>query len=222
LDGIFQSVDFSQEPKAALNDLSNIHCYLLLLKYLDPVAGTRQIIVIFQSSKWFVVSQGSLISICSVPLASTTQVATFGSSGADVTQLLQNKAVSVSILLITALSAHGNLFMAKKFKQSGIAVTTVQAQNLTMTSDTESGSISYLYQAATVVTWVNNFGQLVQFQNNGLSNVNFITGGFKFPNQATEGYGKFIGNTVTGTVQSLSINAIGNEYEDVDLWGKSP
>lgn len=222
LDGIFQLVDFSQEPKAALNDLSNIHCYLLLLKYLDPLLGTRSIIVIFQSSKWFVVSQGSLISICSVPLSSTTQVETFGSSGDDVTQLLQNKSVSVPIRLITALSAHGNIFIAKKLKQSGIAVTTVQAQTLTMTVDTENNSIAYQFQAASVVTWVNNLGQVVQFQNNGFNNVNFITGGFKFPNQATEGYGKFIGNTVVGTVQTLSVNAIGNEYEDADIWGKSP
>jgi hypothetical protein len=219
LDGIFQLTDFSQPPSAALNDLSNIHCYVLLLKYLDPVAGSRSIIVIFQQNQWFVVSQGALRAICSVPLGSSTQVETFGSSGFDVTQLLQNKAVAVPIKLITALSTNGNIVTAKQLIRSGIAVTTSTAQNLTVTVDTENGSNSYTFSPASLVQWVNNAGQLVQFRDNALANVTFVGGGFKFPHQDTEGYGKFIGNTVTGTVVSLSINAIVNEYVDKDLWG---
>src|ERR1700719_3671361 len=222
LDGIFQLVDFSLQPSAALNDLSNIHCYLLLIKYLDPVAGSRSIIVLFQQNQWFVVSQGALLAICSVPLGSTTQVETFGSSGNDVTQLLQNKAVSVPVKLITSLSSNGNIVMAKQLIRSGIAVTTQTAQSLTVTVDTENGSNSYTFSASSVVNWVNNIGQVVQFQNNSLANVNFVTGGFRFPHQDTEGYGKFIGNTVTGTVMNLSINAIVNEYVDKDLWGDVP
>jgi hypothetical protein len=168
------------------------------------------------------VSQGTLLAICSVAMASTTQVETFGSSGSDVTQLLQNKAVSVPVKLITSLSANGNIVTAKKLQRSGIAVTTQTAQNLTVTVDTENGSNSYTFSASSVVNWINNLGQVVQFQNNSLQNVNFITGGFRFPHQDTEGYGKFIGNTVTGTVQNLSINAIVNEYVDADLWGEQP
>jgi hypothetical protein len=222
LDGIFQLTDFSQPPSAALNDLSNIHCYVLLLKYLDPVAGSRSILVIFQQNQWFVVSQGALLAICSVPLGSSTQVETFGSSGGDVTQLLQNKAVAVPIKLITSLSSNGNIVTAKQLIRSGIAVTTSTAQNLTVTVDTENGSNSYTFSPASLVQWVNNAGQLVQFRNNALANVTFVGGGFKFPHQDTEGYGKFIGNTVIGTVMGLSINAIVDEYVDKDLWGDAP
>jgi len=222
LDGIFQLTDFSQPPCAALNDLNNIHCYLLLLKYLDPVAGSRSIIVLFQSNQWFVVSQGPLLSICSVALASTTQVETFGSSGSDVTQLLQNKATSVPIKLITSLSPNGNIVVAKTVQRSGIAITTQTAQSLNMTVDTENGSNPYVFSAASVINWINNSGQVVQFQNNTPSNVVFVAGGFRFPHQSTEGYGKFIGNTVTGMAMNLSINAIVNEYIDADLWGEVP
>jgi len=222
LDGIFQVTDFSLEPSAALNDLSNIHCYLLLLKYNDPVLGARSIIVVFQKDKWFVVSQGALLSICSVPLASTTQVETFGSSGGDVTQLLADKTAPVPILLITSLTPHGNLVTAKKPVTSGLAITTQTAQQLNMTLDTENGSNSYVFVAATPITWINNFGQVVQFLNSIPGNFNFITGGFKFPYQDTEGYGKFIGNTVTGNLVGLSINAIADEYNDADIWGAAP
>jgi len=127
LDGIFQRTDFSLQPSAALNDLSNIHCYLLLLKYNDPLLGLRAIIVSYQTNKWFVVSQGALLAITSIPLGSTTQVETFGSSGADVTQLLQNLAVPVPVLLRTALTSHGNPVIAKQLIRSGIAVTTTRA-----------------------------------------------------------------------------------------------
>src|SRR5260370_15444151 len=81
LDGIFQLTDFTLQPSAALNDLSNIHCYLLLLKYLDPIAGARSIMVMFQNDKWFAVSQGSLIAIYSLPLARTTQCEASSASG---------------------------------------------------------------------------------------------------------------------------------------------
>jgi len=222
LDGIFKLTDFSLQPSSALNDLSNIHCYLLLLKYLDPINGTRNIMVMFQKDKWFVVSQGSLIAICSLPLASSTQVEPFGSSGSDVTQLLQNTSVAAPVILITSLTPHGNFITAKTLIRSGICVTTQTAQNLTMTVDTENGSNNYQFQASSVINWVNNLSQVVQFQNNSPANVNFVTGGFKFPYQDTEGYGKFIGNTVTGTLANLSINAIANEFVDADLWGTSP
>ncbi len=222
LDGIFQLTDFNLQPSSALNDLSNIHCYMLLVRYLDPVAGPRSILLLFQKDKWFVVSQGSLLAICSLPLIATTQVSTFGSSGSDVTPLLSNNAIAVPVQLITALTPHGNIMTAKQLIRSGIAVTTKTAQNFSMTVDTENGSNGYQFAASSVINWVNNLGQIVQFQNNGLQNVNFITGGFKFPYQSTEGYGKFIGNTVTGTLVKLSINAIANEYVDKDIWGNSP
>jgi hypothetical protein len=222
LDGIFQLIDFSQQPCAALNDLNNIHCYLLLVKYNDPVQGPRSLLLSFQKDKWFLISQGSLIAICSVALASTTQVETFGSSGSDVTQLLQNPLVSVPILLITTLSPHGDIIHEKQIIRSGIAITAKIAQSLTMTADTENGSNSYQFQAASVINWVNNLGQIVQFQNNSIQNVNFQTGGFKFPYSDTEGEGKFIGNTVSGLCQQLSINHIANEYQDTALWGNNP
>jgi hypothetical protein len=79
----------------------------------------------------------------------------------------------------------------------------------------------YTLQAASPITWVNGVGQVVQFQNGG-ANVTFVTGGFKFPYTDTTGYGKFIGNTLTGNLNNLSVNGIANEYEDAGLWGVAP
>jgi len=222
LDGIFQATDFSLLPSAALNDLNNIHCYLLLLKYLDPVLGLRSIIVAFQQNKWFVISQGSLIAITSIPLGSTTQVETFGSSGSDVTQLLNNPNVAVPVTLRTALSSHGNLIQAKKAIKAGVAVTTSLAQNFTMKVETENNSVSYPLAAASVINWINNSGGLVTWQNNSLGTVIFIGGGFRFPYSSVDGYGKVLGATITGTVLLFAINAVAIEYIDADEWGILP
>jgi hypothetical protein len=222
LDGIFQLTDFSLLPSAALNDLNNIHCYLLLLKYLDPVLGSRSIIVAFQQNKWFVVSQGSLIAITSLPLASTTQVETFGSSGSDVTQLLTNPNVAVPVTLRTALSSHGNLIQAKKAIKAGVAVTTSLAQNFSMLIETENNSVSYPLAAASIINWINNSGGLVTWQNNSLGTVVFIGGGFRFPYSSVDGYGKVLGATITGTVMLFAINAVAIEYIDADEWGILP
>ena len=234
LDGIFENADFSLNMAAALSDVhifsvsgspgGSIHCYILLLKYFDPLQGiSRTILLVYQNNKWFVVSVGNaVLSICGGVLASAQQWETFVSSGSDVTQILQNVNAPVQILLITSLTSHNNPIMAKQAIRSGIAVTTQLAQTLNMTLDTENGSNSYSFTAATAMVWLNNVGQTVTWLNNSAQPVVFQTGGFKFPDQDTEGMGKFIGNTVSGNVQALAINMIADEYVDADPWGKSP
>jgi hypothetical protein len=229
LDGIFQLTDFTQIPSSALNDLHSgsasaggIHCYLLLLRYNDPVKGVRSLITAFDGQRWFNLSQGNnLKAITSIPLGSTTQVETFGSSGGDITQLLQDPNTSVNYLLITSLTPHGQLIRAKKTVRAGVAITTNAPQSFTMIVDTENGSNSYSLQAASAVTWVNGLGQVVQFQNNVAGNVNWTSGGFRFPFTDVTGYGKFLGVTIIGSGTQISINAIAIEYTEADLWGLS-
>lgn len=230
LDGIFSAVDFTQEPSAALNDLhstltegGSIHCYLLLVRYIDPLQGTRSIICVLQRDQWFVASQGaSLKAICPMFLGSGAEWNSFGSSGADVTQLLQTPNVPVSILVKTALTAHGELVRAKQGIRAGVATTSASAQFFTMSLDTENGSNSYPLAAAAQVNWINNSGGQVNWQNNSLGNVQFVGGGFRFPYSDVDGYGKVLGLTISGTVQNFSVNAAAMEYKEADMWGILP
>jgi hypothetical protein len=230
LDGIFQLTDFSVALSAALNDFhigltggGSIHCYLLLLKYLDPVQGPRSIVCVFQHNKWFVVSQGdNLIALCSIPLSTTTQFEAFGSSGSDITQLLQDATAAVSVLLQTSLTNHGSPVTAKIPVRAGVSVTARTPQNFTMKIVTENGSNSYALGVSIPVVWVNNLGQTVQFRNNSLQNVNFSVGGFQFPYKSVEGYGKVLGMDVLGSVTGFAINGASIEYNDMDNWGALP
>ena len=219
LDGIFQLIDFTQVPMGGLNDLRNLHCYLLLVRYRDPVAGTRSIICIFMNNKWFVVSQGNaLTALTTAALASSTEFETFASSGADVTQLLQDSTTAVPITLKTALTHHGNLIQRKKALRAGFAATVAGGGVVTMAVESENGSLPYALSAAPAIIWVNNLSQPVQFQNNALQNVNFTGNGFVFPSCQADASGKFLGVTLTATLANFAVNAVAIEYQETVPW----
>lgn len=230
LDGIFELIDFSQELSAALNDIhltvnegGSIHCYLLLVRYMDPLLGTRSIQCVLQNDIWFVVAHGPPVkAICPLFLGAAQEWDSFGSAGSDVTQHLNNVDVPVPILLRTALTSHDTLVLAKQAIRAGVATTSNAAQFFNMSIDTENGSNSYPLAAVAQINWTNNSGGQVQWQNNSLGNVNFVGGGFRFPYSDVDGYGKVLGVTITGTVQNFSVNAIAVEYKEADLWGLRP
>jgi hypothetical protein len=221
LDGIFSGkINFSFPPSAALNDIRDIHCYLLLVRYIDPIAGERSIICAFQEKKWFITSQGDgLRSIVAAQLAATTQVETYGSSGADITQLLQDPSASVKITLTTALTPHGNQVQAKQPIRAGIGAVMQGVTPLTFSVDNENFSRQYSFTGAAPVTWINNVGGVVNWINNVGGVVTWIGRGFQFPYTDVDGQGKFLGATVTGTVSNSVLNLIAIEYQERALWG---
>jgi hypothetical protein len=223
LDGIFKLVNFTQEPSAALNDISNIHSYLLLVKYQDPVRGLRSIVCTLQGTQWFVVSQGDAVAaITTLASGPTTQIETILSSGADVQRMLYDATIAVPMLFKTSLTAHGELIRAKQAIRAGVAVTTQGAQNFQVLIETENGTLQYQLAAASVVNWVNNAQGQVNWQNNTPAAVQFIGGGYRFPYTDVDGYGKVLGATISGTVLGFSINAVAIEYKDADIWGSKP
>ena len=219
LDGIFQQADFTQPLEAALQDLRNIHCFILLLRYKDPALTTRSILCMFQDKKWYVVSQGNAIkSFCTVPLASTAQIETFASSGSDITQILQDTNTPVRWELQTALSAHGNLLQAKQPLTAGVFGH--GTTDFTMTIDSENGSVSYALSFGSFVTWLNNSGGTVVWVNNSNAVINWAASGHQLPHKYVDGYGKVLGMTLIGTSANTAIHVPALEYQDADLWGR--
>src|SRR5262249_55062302 len=138
-------------PSSSLNDVhstltagGSIHCYLLLVRYLDPVAGTRTLVLVYQNDQWFVVSQGNaLLSIMAIFLSSTQQWDTFASSGADITQLLATPGVPVPVLFKSALSSNRAPLIAKRLVRAGVVVTSGIAQSFNLIAETENSADSH-------------------------------------------------------------------------------
>jgi hypothetical protein len=230
LDGIFQLADFSLPMSSSLNDVhstltagGSIHCYLLLLRYLDPALGPRAIICVYQNDQWFVVSQGNnLLSLMAIFLSSNQQWDTFASSGSDVTQLLQTPGANVPVLFRSALSSNRDPLKSKRLVRAGVAVTSGIAQTFNFTVETENSADIHPLTAASVINWVNNAGQQINWQNNSFGTVTFIGGGYRFPYTAAYGEGKVIGGTVSGSVSQFALNAMAFEYVDAAIWGTIP
>lgn len=193
MDGIFKLVDFSQPPQGALLDLNAIHNAVFLVRYVDPVAGERSLMIAFDGKRWFPLSQGnSLTAIATSASLTTGQNSLYGSSGPDVTNLFSAPATAVSFKFQTALTHHGNAIQGKKAIRSGYAAALLTGSiNITMALDTEGGS-------------------------NSLSVA--LASGFHTPSRSIEGAGTYLGMTLTGTAAGLTITNCAIEFQDSALW----
>lgn len=194
LDGIFKLIDFTQQPQAALIDINNIHHIGFLVRYKDPVAGTRSIILAFNGKRWFVISQGNgIVTITTASTLASGQTKTFASSGTDVTQILGDTTTTVTFKVQTALTHHGNAVQRKKMMAGGTALTTTGSGSVTVNFDTENGTVAKTYTLGT---------------------------GFQLPSGSSgvEGSGRYLGITITGTLAGFTFNNAALEYQETNLW----
>lgn len=216
MDGIFQLADFSQALQAAVVDLNSIHTYLLLIRYRDPLApGERSLLLGYGDRKWFVMNQGNgLRSLCTAVINSIS--IPFGSSGADLTQLLQNTSAGVPFKISTSLSSNGDPINSKRFIRSGLGQTSDQCTDIILYDESaELGQVKTNFVSGfRPATWVNNSGQVVPWQNN--SNVIVVWASFGFTankDGTTSWAGRWIGLTATGTINGLQIPILWIEYQ---------
>jgi hypothetical protein len=215
MDGIFRLIDFTQNPCAAVNDINNIHCYLLLVRYKDPNATTRSLILAFMNKRWFVISQGSsLLYIVNGIINSVYN--TFGTSGADITPLLKDSTTAVSIKLITSLTSHGEPMMGKRAVRYAIAQTVGASSTMALKIESERAiSQTINYNISNVLNFVNNSVGALQFVNQGGGNLNFITNaaGFHYQHGNTGGIGGvYLGMTLTGSVANFTLSSMMLEF----------
>jgi hypothetical protein len=194
MDGIFELVDFSQQPQGSVADISAIHNAIFLVRYKDPLSSTRSIILAFDGRRWFVMSQGnSLVAIATSANLASGQYAVYGSQGQDTTNLLASRTTAVAFKYQTSLTHHGNAVQRKKIVRAGFAAALATGSgSVSMEMDTENGSQSY--------------------------SVN-VTAGFQSVAQTADGAGKYLGQTLTGTLAGFTITLSAIEFQEGPLWG---
>lgn len=224
MDGIFRLIDFTQLPCACVDDINNIHCYLLLVKYKDP-NGTRSLMLSFMNKKWFVISQGNNIKFIINGVISSVYKA-YGTSGADITPLLADSTTAVNIKLQTSLTSHGKPMMGKKTGRYAVAQEVGGAATLSLLLESERAPSSTInYTVSNVLNFVNNSIGALQFVNQGGGNLNFITNqvGFfyKHGNTGSTGgvSGVYLGMTLTGAVVNFVLSSMQLEYQDTAPFG---
>jgi hypothetical protein len=195
MDGIFKLINFTAlVPQAAIADINDIHHIAWLVEYNDPVAGARSILLAFNGKSWFVINQGnSIVSITTASTLASGKTMLFSSSGQDITQLLGNPSAAVAFKFQTALSHHGNAVQRKKMLAGGTALTTTGSGSLSVSFDTENGSVSKTYTLGT---------------------------GFQLPSGASgvEGSGRYLGMTITGTLAGFTFTNAAIEFQETSVW----
>lgn len=214
MDGIFAAIDFTQFPCAAVNDINNIHCYTLLVRYVDPLLNApRSLILAFASKKWFTCSQGDQLRfIHTAVLGGRTE--TFATSGSDVTQIIALNTVNVLITIKTALSPHNIPYLQKNVVRVATAQKANTTDSLILTIESELNSQAINYSLAPAIIWLNNLGQVVTWTNMLGQLVTFVKDGFRyFPSKANVS-GIYIGATISGSVRQYSLNTIVIEFQE--------
>jgi hypothetical protein len=134
LDGIFKLIDFTQSPNASVADINNIHNVVFLVRYQDPLALTRSVMLAFSGKKWFILSQGNGIACIANTANLKSGMATlYGSSGTDVTRLLADPTVAVKFQAQSSLTTHGNPIQRKRAIRAGFSALSPQATASTWT-----------------------------------------------------------------------------------------
>lgn len=222
MDGLFRSIDFSQEPCAALNDINNIHVFLLLVKYNDP-NGSRSLILAFMNKKWFVISQGNTLKFITTAVISGI-TGTIAAHENVIVPILSDATTPVAITASTALTPDDAPYISKRTFHYAISQTVGSASGLTLTIESERQPeqiISYAVSAG--IQFVNNAGDDITFTNNSGEALDFFaSSGFRYTQGNTEGVaGIYLGATLIGTVASFSLNSIMIEYGLTAAWANS-
>lgn len=222
MDGIFRLIDFTQPPSAAVDDINNIHCYLLLVRYKDPATGTRSLILAFMNKKWFVISQGnSLKYILNGVIGSVYNA--YGTSGSDISPLLADATAEVNIKLQTSLTSHGKPFVGKRTYRYAVAQVVGASSTMSLLIESENPVNQQInYNISNVLNFVNNSLGALQFVNSGGGSLNFITNaaGFHYQHGNTEGTsGVYLGMTLTGSVEDFTLNSLILEYAEGAAFG---
>lgn len=221
MDGIFRLANFTQPPSAAVNEVNQIHTLLVLIKYIDPVIGARSLLMAYSGKRWYVINQGTGVLFIATSILGG-HADTFGTSGADITQLLQDTIKPLAYKLQTSMTPHGDPIHDKRVIRAGIAQQVSGVSDLTMVIDTENGSaVVPLQQEFVVFNFVNNSGQALMFTNNAGQTLSFAGSGFLLSHSGTFSVtGRYVGSTIAGTLNGIAVQGAFIEYQDAAAWGK--
>jgi hypothetical protein len=115
----------------------------------------------------------------------------------------------------------GDPLSAKQVLKFGLEVINPNApQSITGTIDTEieGGSIPFSLVNGNAVLWINNFGAIVQWENNSLNPVEWIRSGYGFLPQDVQTTGRYVGVTLNGSSASTIYAGLHLQFEHRAQW----
>lgn len=226
MDGVFQNVVFTTPLSSGVVDLNNIHTYALLVQYRDPAQGLRALLLCYMNRKWFVANQGAG-ALCLTTGFVNGQSFLYGavqadSTECDVDQMFVSTDMPVPYKLQTSLTSHKNPINDKRVFRAGVAQTVTALSDLALVVESENDYVSVpLANQSVDLIFVNSSGQSLNFTNSQGQTLVFAGRGFVASRSSEFNVtGRWVGATLTGTLNGIVLQAVMLEYApDGAPWG---
>ncbi len=214
LDGIFSTLISGFVPSSALCLIYSIKVYILLLKITDPFGVVRPVMFAWDGKNWFALTQGNnnIQSIATLNINSAQQC--WATDGVSLFQLFTTPSSTLTKEFQTKLWQGESFVFTKETQRLAVEAVDNAGTSLSFTGtiDSNLGSLPFAFTSADQLTFVNNSGGVLQFQNNTPSNINFVVSGNNIVWENISWSGKFIGVTLTSTSPDFTVNNLNVLY----------
>lgn len=219
MDGIIPLIDFTKPVSGGVANIFDILCMAWQFSYKDPLLGSsRPLLAIYFNKKWFVASQGPNLSIIGSGFQSGTP-SLFGTDGQNIYQLFSDAVSSINTTVQTPLWHMKAPTRMKEAQKSGVELTTsVGTATVTMTLDSDFGSIPITFSGSSVGQWVNAAGTLGNWANAAMVEGEWVATGFEIFQGDSEAKGRYLGYTLTSTTPAYALNGFLMQYQISTPW----
>ncbi|MDE2098054.1 MAG: hypothetical protein KGL39_12445 [Patescibacteria group bacterium] len=212
MSGIVELIDTSMEPIIDVFDFYGLHVLLCLVRYNDPDAGNRSLIMAFYNKRWSVISAGDTITgVVTAHLSGAEKI--FSTENGVITQILADSNVDVNVLLRTSLWHNGEPMVSKRLTRLLVGQSSTDPNAVTATIDSENGSYQFGFTAGTTIIWQNDALQTITWQNDALDTIEWVSGGYvSYETALYNQSGIYLGMSISGAFRNYHFNNIVLEY----------
>jgi hypothetical protein len=218
IDGTIQYLDKSFSISGALVQVNNILNSAFLIRQLnDPVLGTRVVMAMYFDEKWWFASHGNNVSFIASALNGGVPVV-FIIIGGNVYQAFSNTSIALASSWQTALWAMDDSIADKEVFRAGLEFTfSTSIPSFVLNVDSVRNSTQIALQPSlTPISWINNAGTTVLWQNNLLAIVSWSSGTYAlYLGDAKGVYSKYVGFSgiaLAGSPYELDANMMDYAY----------
>lgn len=223
IDGTWQYRDATVLASGGAVVSNNILCAAMLMKRLnDPVFGSNTVIAMYSSNRWWFANWSAVGAITFlVGAIASAQPALFAFIGNQLYQLFANALSAPTFTLKTALWPMEDALADKMVQKAGFEATISTLINpITATLDTVTAALPFTPTPNIgFVTWINNVGATVIWENTSFAVVNWYSGQYVLQwGMAPAAAAKYVGMTITGQA-ILELSGIFMDYKLGNRWG---
>lgn len=219
LDNLFQDLQLGTDVPAAVGTVHNVFVWVVIVPYVDPVAGLRSLILCFVAGKWFFASAGTtLTALTSVLVGALPQL--FVTNGTQMFRLFARETEPVTYKIQSKLFDFGDSTQMKTMDRFGLEL---QSDNVvkplvTIENELESDDQNINLTSQNTIIFTGLGGAVITFV--GVGPITWVTTGLQIARNATgvQIWGNYLGWTIQGSEPVWTMSAVQMEIVPGGKW----